>query len=276
MSGASCQTATRKSASDAAQKSTTCTTRQLPARELAARGARVARVDAGVDEPVQRHRERPRADHRERDPEQVVRRRRLADGEERADVRERQREDRVLDLHEPREARRQRRERRSGGVHGRHATWAVRSAGARCLVGEQLQRVRERRAEHLEAVAAAARGARQVDDERRPATPRGRAREAVRRLRDRVGADRLRDAGASRSSTSRVASGVTSRGASPVPPVVSTSCARAMSSRRAATICSRSSGTTRRSTSKPSARSSSSSSRRSCPPPRRATRGRRA
>src|SRR5436853_1812568 len=46
--------------------------RQLPARQLAGSGAWVARVDAGVDEPVQRHRERARADHRQRDPDEVV------------------------------------------------------------------------------------------------------------------------------------------------------------------------------------------------------------
>jgi hypothetical protein len=55
--------------------------------------------------------------------------------------------------------------------------------------------------------------------------------------------------GASRSSTSRVASGVTSRGASPVPPVVRTSRADRASSRTAAAISTRSSGTIRRSTS---------------------------
>ena len=55
--------------------------------------------------------------------------------------------------------------------------------------------------------------------------------------------------GATRSSTSVVASGVTSRGPNPVPPVVSTTCADAASSRTASAIAGRSSGTTRRSTS---------------------------
>jgi len=55
--------------------------------------------------------------------------------------------------------------------------------------------------------------------------------------------------GASRSTTSRVASGVTSRGARPVPPVVRTRRAEAASSRTAVATCSRSSGTTLRSTS---------------------------
>ena len=48
---------------------------------------------------------------------------------------------------------------------------------------------------------------------------------SVRSLGKRVGADCLGDAGASRSITERVASGVTSRGATPVPPVVSTTAA---------------------------------------------------
>ena len=60
-------------------------------------------VDPRVDQPVQRHRERAGADHRDRDPEQVVRRRDAVDREERADVGERQREDRVLDLDQARE-----------------------------------------------------------------------------------------------------------------------------------------------------------------------------
>jgi hypothetical protein len=64
------------------------------------------------------------------------------------------------------------------------------------LVGEQLQRVGERRAENREAVAAAAGRSGEIHDERR-AGDAGDAtgEEAVRRLRDRVGADCLRDAG---------------------------------------------------------------------------------
>ena len=81
--------------------------REQPRRQLARRGARIARVELGVDQPVQPHRERARADHRDGDPEQVVRRRDAVDREQRADVRERQREERVLDLHEPREAQRE-------------------------------------------------------------------------------------------------------------------------------------------------------------------------
>ena len=70
------------------------------ARELPAGGARVARVDAGVDQPVERHRQAARADHRHRDPEEVGGARDAVDGEERADVGEREREDRVLELDE--------------------------------------------------------------------------------------------------------------------------------------------------------------------------------
>ncbi len=74
--------------------------REQPRRELAPRRARVARVQAGVDQAVQSHRQRAGTDHRDRDPEQVVRARGSVHGEERPDVRERQREDRVLELDE--------------------------------------------------------------------------------------------------------------------------------------------------------------------------------
>ncbi len=103
--------------------------RQLAARNLPAGGARIARVEPRVDQPVQRHRQRPRADHRDGDPDEVVPARPRIDGEERADVRKGQREDGVLDLHEPREARRQRSECRSGRGHRRQDTFT--SAGAR-------------------------------------------------------------------------------------------------------------------------------------------------
>src|SRR5207248_551368 len=72
--------------------------REQAARELTAGRAWVARVDLRVDQPVQPHRERAGADHRERDPEEVVRRRYAVDRQEGADVREREREDGVLDL----------------------------------------------------------------------------------------------------------------------------------------------------------------------------------
>ena len=47
----------RKSASAAALKSATCADGELPAWKLARRRTRVARIDACVDEPVERHRE---------------------------------------------------------------------------------------------------------------------------------------------------------------------------------------------------------------------------
>ena len=82
--------------------------RQRAGRELPRRRARVARVDLGVDEPVEPHRERPRADHRDRDPGHRPEPGPAVDREERADVRERQREDRVLEPDEPREPERER------------------------------------------------------------------------------------------------------------------------------------------------------------------------
>ena len=117
----------------------------------------------------------------------VIQRRSCADGhavdrEQRADVGERQREDRVLDLHERGEALRV--------TRASDHVWRC----AVSLAGEQLQRVLERRPQHGEAVAAAAGRAGQVDDERLAADAGHPAREqGVRRLRDRVGADRLGD-----------------------------------------------------------------------------------
>ena len=112
------------------RRATTCARESCPRGQLAPRGARVARVDLRVDQPVERHRQRPGADHRQRDPEQVVRARDAVDREERADVGERQREDRVLDLDERREAARELR------------TRSLTSAGAPLgLAGEQLERV---------------------------------------------------------------------------------------------------------------------------------------
>ena len=73
---------------------------QAPARELPCRGPWVPRVDAGVHQPVQRHGQRAGAHHRDRDPDEIVGARDGVHCEEGADVRERQREDRVLDLDE--------------------------------------------------------------------------------------------------------------------------------------------------------------------------------
>src|SRR3954447_19494552 len=72
--------------------------RQRTRGELTYRRSRVPRVDLGVDQSVQAHRERAGADHRDSDPDERVRAQYVLDGQERADVRKRQREDRVLDL----------------------------------------------------------------------------------------------------------------------------------------------------------------------------------
>src|SRR5690349_23966578 len=221
---------------------------QLPARELAAGGARVARVDTGIDEPVERHRERAGPDHRERDPDEIVRGRRLADGEERADVRERQREDGVLDLDEPRVARRQ----RGDGAHVCSCTVASSASRRSACSSAGRSTAYPSRQPPVEPG--------RLTTSAEPATP------AVPRESKPCGVFAIESArsacaipGASRSSTSRVASGVTSRGARPVPPVVRTRRDEAASALIAAAISSRSSGTTRRSTSYPSPRSSSSS-----------------
>ena len=215
--------------------------RELAARELAAGRPRVSRVDARIDQAVERHRQRAGADHGKRDPEEIVSARRPVDCEERADVGKRQREDRVLDLDEPREARRE----AAPGL-----VWQSRLLVGRRSVREQLERVRKR-------------GRRTAKPSRQPPVEPGRLTTSVeprtpaapreRRPCGVLAIESARSAcampGASRSSTSRVASGVTSRGASPVPPVVRTSRADAASSRIAAAIWPRSSGTTRRSTS---------------------------
>ena len=186
--------------------------RALP-RELARRGPRVARVELGIDEPVDRHRERPRADHRDGDPHHVREPGPRVDREERADVRERQREDGVLDPHERRESPRQRSGRDASRLPVRR----------RRVAGGELEPVAKRRADDGEPVAAAARRPREVDDERAPRSPRRRARAARAACGERVRADRLGDARRLAVDDRRVASGVTSRGAKPVPPVVSTS-----------------------------------------------------
>ena len=76
--------------------------RQQPRRQLAGCGARIARVQLCVDQPVQAHRERASADHRHRDPQEIACGRNVVYGKQSADVGERQCEERVLDLHEPR------------------------------------------------------------------------------------------------------------------------------------------------------------------------------
>src|SRR5262249_16448815 len=85
-----------------------------PGRDLTGSGAWVARVELRVDEAVERHRESASSHHGERQPDERTRTGIPVDGEERADVREREREDRVLQLDERREAARQR---KRGGAH---------------------------------------------------------------------------------------------------------------------------------------------------------------
>ena len=182
--GSSCQTATRKIASDAAQKRDDCGDRR--ARPTATREAQCVDSRAsmrGVDQPVQRHRQRTRADHREGDPEQVVRRRNIADGQERADVGERQREDRVLELDEPGEPHGQRGERRSSRLHVLLLV-RRRAAPAHARVPGSAPRSRH-----------GSRRANRGGSRRAPGRRAGDAarEQAVRRLRDRVGAERLGD-----------------------------------------------------------------------------------
>ena len=145
--------------------------RERPGGELAARRARIARVDLRVDQPVQTHRERARTDHRHRHPEPVRRRGRLAEREQHPDVREGKREDRVLELHERREAARERDGRR------RHVCLCAVSASA-----SRPSACAERRLQHGIPVPAAARRAREVDDEGAPMRrrrPRARAARAA-------------------------------------------------------------------------------------------------
>ena len=74
--------------------------REQPGRELAAGGARVSGVDPRVDQPVERHRQAARADHRHGDPREELRGGHLAGGEDRAGVGVGQGEDGVLELDE--------------------------------------------------------------------------------------------------------------------------------------------------------------------------------
>src|SRR4029079_18008618 len=82
--------------------------RQRAGRKLPRRCPRVASVDLGIDEAVEAHRERPRAAHCDRDPGHRPEPGPAVDGEKGADVRERQREDRVPQSHETRQPDRER------------------------------------------------------------------------------------------------------------------------------------------------------------------------
>ena len=86
---------------------------ERPGGDLAARRARVSSVELRIDEPVQAHGERPSTHHREGQPDRRADARESVDGEERADVREREREDGVLELDERGKAPRERERRRA-------------------------------------------------------------------------------------------------------------------------------------------------------------------
>ena len=68
VSSGSWDTAMSRTARLTAQNASTCPIARRPDGQLPGGGARVRGVDVGVDDPVQGHRERPRADHREQDP----------------------------------------------------------------------------------------------------------------------------------------------------------------------------------------------------------------
>ena len=72
--------------------------REEPAREVPPGRPRVPRVEMAVDQPVRRHRRRPRRDHRHRDPEDGVPPGPPARRQHHAEVGERQREHGVLHL----------------------------------------------------------------------------------------------------------------------------------------------------------------------------------
>src|SRR5262249_34852946 len=209
---------------------------ELAARDLPAGGTGISGIDPRVDQTVERHRKRAGTDHRERDPQQIVRARRSVHGKKRADIRERQREDRVLDLHQPRKPRG---ERCGRGLNGHVCSWAVGasassssacpSAGRRTAKPSRQPPVEPGRLTTSVAP-------------RAPAAPRESSRCFFSAIDSARSACAMR--GPSRSSTWGVASGATPRGARPAPPVVSTSRAEAASSRIAAAISSRSSATT--------------------------------
>ena len=71
---------------------------QPPAGNGAAGGSRVQCVQPRVEQPIRRHRDRPRRHHADEDQQQHPRRRHPTGGEERAEQCEGQREDRMADL----------------------------------------------------------------------------------------------------------------------------------------------------------------------------------
>ena len=194
--GASCQTATRKTASEASANTTTCARGEQPGGQLAARGARVARVDRRVDQAVDGHRERARADHRDRDPDHVAR----------------------VPASRPRRGSRRRRRtgsaktvcsiftritKRRAASRSRSSARLVRMLGR--LGAQQLDRVLEHRREHGRALVAGLRAAGEVDHERAPADARDAAREhPVRESRSASARSASSTPGLSRSSTCSV------------------------------------------------------------------------
>ena len=79
--------------------------RERAAGERAPGGARIARVDVAVEVAIGGHRRGACAQHRQRDPAKHGPRWKAAGGDQRADVRERQREERMLDANLPQEER---------------------------------------------------------------------------------------------------------------------------------------------------------------------------
>ena len=129
-------------------------TSERATRQLAHRRTRVPRIDLGVDEPVQGHRERSRSDHGDGDPNHVREAGPGVDREERPDVCEREREHGVLDANKRRQAARE----RNGGHCG--ASCHVCRCGVAVSPAASSSPWRERGWDDLEAVTAAVRSIR--------------------------------------------------------------------------------------------------------------------
>ena len=184
--GATCQTATRKIASEPAATAQTWRRESSPAGSSrpAVRGLRPS--IACVDEPVCRHRERARADHRHGDPGEQAHARRPARAEDRARVRVGQREHGLLEAHQRGQP--PRRQRGCAHVPRPCEVGASRSSAIACP---------RTGASTRESLAAGLRAPGQVDHDRSPPRPRDAAREhAVRRVAQRVRPQSLVDPGA--------------------------------------------------------------------------------
>ena len=108
------------SPAEIAVKSQTSRAAQAAGRDLAAGGARVARVHLGVDEPVQGHGRAARPHHGDGDPEQVCPAGQALGGQEGAGIGERQRVHAVLHLDETSE---EREPRIRGAARCGHEVW---------------------------------------------------------------------------------------------------------------------------------------------------------